>query len=263
MRVIFPNLDTIQSSQWEHARGALADDLARLQATINTTWDVAHHVDGTQKAESRGQLLGQISGTLAEQPTGLTADDDGLLYFVSDYHHLMRWNGSTQAWTFAPGDPGNGFFADFAITPPTAGWALCDGSSVNYLTVGATLTTGSLTLPNLNGTAAYRKSASSYSGTIVGAGTSGAGGDHDHGAATGNEASHTHGVNITAVADSTHYVTVDAGSQYSVNNIIHVHAVTGNTGAGSTHAHSIGSSGTHTHTAADPAHVDVKVFFRL
>jgi hypothetical protein len=183
MRVTLTSLNEIGTSSWEIARTMLTDDLQRLQSTINRTWDVAHHADGTQKAASRGELLGQITGTLAEQPAGLTIENDGLLYFVADYGHMVRWNGSLTKWEFAPGDPGNGFFQGFAIVPQAAGWSLCDGSSSSYLVVGGpTLTTASITLPNLTGTPAYLKSAAAYTGTInAKAGSTANGGvDHTH-----------------------------------------------------------------------------------
>jgi hypothetical protein len=235
MRVTFTSLADIASSSWEQARQALVDDLQRLQSTINRTWDVSHHADGTQKAEARGILLGQISGTLAEQPTGLTIENDGLLMFVSDLGHMVRWNGSLSVWEFAPGDPGNGYFQSFAITPQAAGWALADGSATTYLAVGApTLTTANITLPNLTGTPAYLKSAAAYTGTInAKAGSTANGGvDHTHnvtGATAGPNASisiqeklppdftelspsntHTHNISLTSggasVVDHAHTV---------------------------------------------------------
>ena len=110
--------------------------------------------------------LGVMRATRANQPTDLGTNDTGLLLFVSDFGHLMRWTGT--AWEFAEGDVGNGFFRDFAVNPPESGWQLCDGTVTTYLTLsGATLTTTSFTTPNLTGTAAYRKSATAYSGTVI------------------------------------------------------------------------------------------------
>lgn len=66
--------------------------------------------------------------------------DAGFQCYLSDYGHLIRWDGS--AWQFAPGDIGNGFLVKFAVTPQEPYWGQCDGSTYAYLIVGgATLTT--------------------------------------------------------------------------------------------------------------------------
>lgn len=171
MRVVFHDLDIIAGSTWDLAKGYLREELDKLASTINTAWDVSHNVDGTQRSSSLSTVLGQVTGTLAEQPTGLGVNDDALLFFVSDFGHMVRWNGPLNKWEFAPGDPGNGFFADFAIVPQTTGWFLCDGSATTYLTVGgAALGSSSFTTPNLNGTPTYRKSAGTYTGALIPAG---------------------------------------------------------------------------------------------
>ncbi len=159
----------------------LRDELERLKATINTTWVVAHNVDGSQTTGSLGDGA-FIHGTLAEQPTTLDASNDGLLFYVNDYGHVVRYNASLNAWEFAPGDNGAGYFQDFAIAPQAPGWAVCDGSVASYLRVGsAALSTASITLPNLTASGYYRKSASGYTGALnassgsTGTGTTGTG----------------------------------------------------------------------------------------
>lgn len=100
----------------------------------------------------------------AAQPS-LGASDEGYIAFETTYGHLLRWTGAI--WEFAPGDPGNGFFQDFAIAPQPAGWKLCDGSATDYLVVGAAaLTVAAITPPNLSGAAIFRKSAAAYTGVI-------------------------------------------------------------------------------------------------
>ena len=108
-----------------------------------------------------------MRGALADIPSSLSATVDvGFLYYVTDFHHLIEWNGA--AWQFGPGDTGNGYFADFAVAPtPAAGWKLCNGTATTYLVMGVTVTTAALTPPDLNGTPAYRKSGAAYSGAIV------------------------------------------------------------------------------------------------
>lgn len=130
--------------------------------------------------------------TLVNQPS-LGAGDVGYLFFVSDYAHFVRWSGTV--WDWFDGDrPGK--IEDYAIDPGT-GYHVCDGTATTYLvTGGVTLTTTAFTTPNLTGTAAYRKSAAAYTGTInaasgstgtgstgtgtTGTGTTGAGSAHHH-----------------------------------------------------------------------------------
>lgn len=289
MRVTFLNLDSIAATSWENARGMLRDELERLKATINTTWVVAHNVDGTQTTGSLGDGA-FIHGTLAEQPTTLDASNDGLLFYVNDYGHVVRYNASLNAWEFAPGDSGSGYFADFAITPQAPGWALCDGSTISYLVVGgAALATANITLPNLTGTPAYRKSAAAYAAAIVaaggstGTGTTGAGGDHDHGASTGSNnpgtssnGAHTHTYSGTTSGPDTAAPVFAAGALNNPASNTHTHTYSGTTSSDGahthtvdSHAHSISASGTHTHSAPalgigtlDPAHLNVLPYFR-
>lgn len=260
MRVTFHNLDAIGGSAWEQARGYLREELERLQATINTTWVVAHDVDGTQNASSRALLSGTASGTLAEQPLGLIVDDDGFEYSVTDFGHKVRWNGATSTWGFAPGDEGSGYYKDFAVTPQAVGWALCDGSTVTYLVVGgAALASASIVLPNLSGSPAYRKSAAAHTGTIVAAGGSTATGTTGTDV-TGNESSHTHPF-ATGLPSFTLNVDVSVPTQ-AVAGPFHGHS--GTTGTPSAHAHtvpglSIPALGV---GSVDMAHLNVLPYFR-
>jgi hypothetical protein len=77
-----------------------------------------------------------------------------LVWNVSDYGHNLQWNG--EAWQWAPGEIGSGFFGLFLAAPSTAGWHLCDGSTVNMLNANATLS--QVVLPNYS-TATYLKMA--------------------------------------------------------------------------------------------------------
>lgn len=193
---------------------------------------------------AQGVTLAAVPGvnrfTIATQPT-LGVSDEGYLGFEADTRHMVRWTGA--AWEFAPGDVGNKFFRDFAGTPQESGWALCDGSSVDYLTLGATLTVTSITLPNLTGSPAYRKSAAAYTGTITAAsGTTASDGAHTHTGTTDNAP------NI--VGDVR---TVGAYDQYGFGTTQHNHTFT--TGSGGSHTHGPGT--------IDPAHLDVLPYFRL
>jgi hypothetical protein len=77
---------------------------------------------------------GYMRSDVANEPTDLGVDDTGFLFGALDYGHLFRWTG--MAWEFAPGDPGNGYYATFAVAPTQAGWVLCNGANTDYLTVG-------------------------------------------------------------------------------------------------------------------------------
>ena len=136
----------------------LETDSPKLRETLHALIQKINELD------DNASPLSESSGTLAEQPT-LTAGDAGFLYHVTDYNHTVRWNGTI--WEFAPGDVGNGFKRNFAFAPQEAGWALMDGSTVNYLVVGsAALTTASIVLPDLDGSEAFDKSTGSYTGSI-------------------------------------------------------------------------------------------------
>lgn len=272
MRIAFSSLGDIESSSWDAAKGPLIDDLLRLQSTINKTWDVAHHADGSQRGLTDGLALGVIVGTLAEQPTGLTPEEDGLLYFVTDYGHLVRWNGSLAVWKFGPGDPGNGFFADYAIAPQAAGWALCDGSVTNYLVVGAaTLTVAGVTLPDLITTGVYRRGGA-YTGTVLGAVasaltisgslTTSSNGAHTHtiSGTTANESTHTHAAGGLKLAALTTTLNLGPGGNVTFDGFVD-NPISGTSAAGSAHAHGAGSlaadsNGAHTHTISPTGTVD-------
>lgn len=202
-------------------------------------------------------VLGVNRFALASQPA-LGASDTGYVGFVTDYAHLVYFDGA--AWQWLDGDrPGRfqGFDAD-----PGTGWGLCDGTTYAALVIGgATLTTRNIVTPNLSGTAAYLKSGAAYTGSIVaGAGSTGTGTTGT--GTTGNESAHTHdGATLAALVtndgvSSAEYVS--AGGQP-----FHV-AVSGSTGAGSAHSHSVpGLSvpglgiGT-----IDPAHLTVLPYVR-
>lgn len=188
----------------------------------------------------------------AAQPS-LGADDENYLAFETTYGHLLRWTGAV--WEFAPGDPGNGYFEDYAIAPQAAGWILCDGTLTDYLTVGgALLTVTAITPPNLTGV--YRKGAAAYAAGIVAASAPGLAG------ATAAEAAHTH--HLSAIQSTTEATSV-AAPQYQAYEgtgaqLLHTHYTTGDTDAAGGHSHGPGSLAVD--ATGDPAHVNVQVYFR-
>lgn len=112
--------------------------------------------------------------TLAAQPT-LGAGDAGYIGWVTDYGHAVRWTGAV--WQFAPGDPGNGFWAVRPVAPQEVGWQLMDGTVTDYLTVGgATLTATPYTATNVPA-GTFLKVLAAYTGVVASAVNTGTVGD--------------------------------------------------------------------------------------
>lgn len=88
------------------------------------------------------------------------------LVFVTDYNHLLEWNGAAYNW--GPGESGSGYISPFLSAPGATGWHLCNGATVNRLNGDGTIT--AVTLPNY-ATASYLKL-----GTAAAAGPSAASG---------------------------------------------------------------------------------------
>lgn len=65
----------------------------------------------------------------ADLPTDLgTAGDVGFLAYVTDYAHLLRWNGT--GWEWAPGELGSDYVSAFVTGPDdTTGWLACNGAA--------------------------------------------------------------------------------------------------------------------------------------
>lgn len=212
-----------------------------------------------------GPVLGVNRGTLAAQPV-LGASDAGYVYFVTDYLHLVYWDGA--AWQWLDGDvPGR--FSHF-YTDPGAGYQLCDGTATTLLQVGgATLTTAALTTPDLT-VAAYLKSTNGggYTGAPVAAAAPGASVSGSTAAGTtGNESNdHTHTFSATT-SDATWNAAISTGPVVT-NQSTHDHSVSGTTsGVSATHTHSIPALGAGTlavtvDALADPRHLLAPVYVR-
>lgn len=75
---------------------------------------------------------------------GLGSGDNGMLLYVSDFAHLLSWNGT--GFNYADGDvPGR--IEGFLVDPAGNGWALCNGANTTYLQANGT--TANITLPDL------------------------------------------------------------------------------------------------------------------
>ena len=108
-------------------------------------------------------FAGQMAKTQATLPTS-GVNDKGLSVYVTDYNHTLVWSGT--AWGWAPGENGSGFIEAFFVDPlPGVGWALCDGSAVQYLKADGTL--GTVTLPNFTASGSYVKLGATAAATIL------------------------------------------------------------------------------------------------
>jgi len=204
-------------------------------------------------------VSGTMRNTLANKPTDLgwkptnKTVDTGFLFYATDYAHTWRWTGTT--WEFAPGDRFSGEIAWFAL-PLGTGWALCDGSPTTMTT--PTATTVAVNTPNLIG--AYAKGATGYTGTVIPASGSLAGGTTDA------ESGHTHAIDHDHPSFQSSGSAVDStfsGGPYEGVSPAHKHnidvpAYAGTSGAGSAHTHTIGSMP----VTAEPKHVDLMPYLR-
>ena len=144
---------------------ASVEDGAIWYETDRTVWyqfeaGAWHWIDGT------------YSCTQANLPTDLKANDNGFLALVTDYNHVLQWNGSTPGWQAGPNWDSPGYIRGFMLDPsPATGWKLCDGNGddgspissshpVSYLKPNGTL--GTITsatmapcIPNLAGSASF------------------------------------------------------------------------------------------------------------
>jgi hypothetical protein len=184
--------------------------------------------------------LNQIPGvnrlTMAQlNALGLGAADDGYIAWESTYGHALRWNGA--AWSFAPGDCGNGFWVPRAFAPQEVGWQLMDGTVTDYLSVGtATLTAAPFTTPNVT-SGTFLKAVAAYTGLIdaaIAAALSGS---------TGNTTPTISG----NTGNTTPTIAGDTGTQVGTSGNVVVQSGTGNTVVNGNHTHDKGSLAVSSH----------------
>jgi hypothetical protein len=189
---------------------------------------------------------GTLSGTIAQQPTGLGPAHAGLLFQVlAPYFHTCRWNGT--AWEFAPGDCGNGYLTERVVAPQAGeGLALCNGAATDYLKVGGTsLTVQAFTTPNAVG--AYLKGAAAYTGAVnpavggttgAAAGTTALDGPTVTGAADRALSANLGGATATGACDRILSATTSAQPEYYTAGA-GGHGHTGWVDAGGNHTHGV------------------------
>lgn len=93
-------------------------------------------------------------------PDDLSFHDAGLLVWMFEYNHLLRWDGAK--WTWGPGDGGGGYIQDFVVAPTEAGWQLCDGSATDYLVVDPVPAAVSFTTPDETTNPVYHRSNTAF-----------------------------------------------------------------------------------------------------
>lgn len=214
-------------------------------------------------------IAGTTRTTLAGILTGLGTNDAGLLDFITDYSHTLRWSGS--AWTWAPGDDGSGYYRLCESAPADFGanaWQIADGTAVDRLNADGTVT--NVTTPDLT-TAAYLK------GGIAAAAIAAASGATANVTATNNAAATgvtvdaaatgvTTQFNTTGISVTTHPSNADAAvtgaatrltsGTHTVNDPSHNHGITD-----PTHSHTV-TDPTHNHTQNSHKHTGGDLEFR-
>jgi hypothetical protein len=117
-----------------------------LKSVFDTLIAQTNAISGSTIVNSTQANLSVLAGTL-------TAANAGQLVYVTDYNHLLRWDGTAFQW--GPGENGSGYVSAFINDPsPTTGWQLCDGSTTTRLHSDGSIS--AQTVPNY-GTAAYLK----------------------------------------------------------------------------------------------------------
>jgi hypothetical protein len=181
-------------------------------------------INGSTVIDSSQANLGALASTLGPANSGQQV-------YVTDYNHVLRWDGTGFGW--GPGENGSGYISAFLNDPsPTTGWQLCDGSGTTKLNSDGTVS--AITTPNY-ATASYLKL-----GTAVVAGptaASGVTGATSAGTPTGTNSN-------PATGNNSANVVVAAGVGTTVAADPHTHTTTAPVFTGNalgTHTHSPGS----------------------
>jgi hypothetical protein len=136
-----------------------------LKSVFDTLIAQTNAISGSTIVNSTQANLSILAGTL-------TPANAGQLIYVTDYNHMLRWNGTGFEW--GPGENGSGYITPFLNDPsPTTGWQVCDGSGTTKLNSDGTVS--AVTVPNY-ATASYLKlgSAAPVAGPTAASGVTGA-----------------------------------------------------------------------------------------
>jgi len=193
-----------------------------IQSVFDTLIAQTNAISGSTIITSTQGNLSTLAGTLGPGNTGQ-------LVYVSDYNHMLRWNGTGFEW--GPGENGSGYITPFLVDPsPTTGWQVCDGSATTQLNSDGTISP--VVVPNY-GTASYLKlgSAAPVAGPTAASGVTGA---TSAGTPTGTNSNPDTGVNSASQE-------VQAGVGVTVAAHTHTHPTTAPVFTGNALA-------THTHT---------------
>jgi hypothetical protein len=129
----------------------------------------------------------RLQGQLAAYAATLTVHDVGTVVNVTDYAHLLQWNGS--GWSFYGNDQSK--YIVLAPSSPAGGiWHPCDGGT--YGCLNADGSTSNVVTPNWNGTIAALMGGGFDTTVVAGSALS-----WPAGSKTDTEASHTHTVDLT------------------------------------------------------------------
>lgn len=228
---IFVNINRVWTWTGGEMQGLYADRPTDLQGQdegfLFFATDYTHRWrwDGTAWTLVDGIMRGTLS---PDTKPGLGTADAGFLFNATDFNHTYRWSGT--AWEWADPNDCSGSISAFAIAP-TSGWALCDGSTVDYALSDGSL--DSIALPNLT-TGAYLKGGV-YDGVVNPASAPGVTGT------TSLAGAHNHFVNVTGSASATGSAPASNGAgAFSVASTSHTHGVVAS-GTSDT-------DGDHTHT---------------
>lgn len=117
-----------------------------IQSVFDTLIAQTNAISGSTIVNSTQANLSTLAGTLGPA-------NAGQLVYVTDYNHLLRWDGAGFQW--GPGENGSGYISAFLNDPsPTTGWQLCNGSNTTKLNFDGTVT--AVTVPDYT-TASYLK----------------------------------------------------------------------------------------------------------
>lgn len=182
-------------------------------------------INGSTIVDSTQANLSALAGTL-------TPANSGQLVYVTDFNHVLRWNGTGFEW--GPGENGSGYISAFLNDPsPVTGWQLCNGTLTSKLNSDGSIS--AVTVPDY-ATASYLKlgSAAPVAGPTAASGASGATSGGTPSGTNSNPATGNNSANVDVQAGTGTFVAADPHTHTTTAPVF-----TGN--ALATHTHTIGT----------------------